>query len=63
MPAESRPPPGRAAVEAVNPTDGRRWEVYLRESKIAATAKRGMGAAKELAHPSRRAPARAWIQD
>ncbi len=50
MPAGDKPPPGCAAVEAIKPADGRRWDVFLRQSKITATAKRGMGAAKELAY-------------
>jgi hypothetical protein len=51
MPASDRPPPGCVGVEAVNPRDqSKRLQVYLRQSKMAATAKRGMGAAKELAH-------------
>jgi len=36
--------------QAINPTDGKRWEVYLRASKLDSTAKRGMGAARELAY-------------
>jgi hypothetical protein len=45
-----KPPPGCVALEAIRPRDGKRWEVYLRQSKIEATAKRGMGAARELAY-------------
>lgn len=49
MASSDKPPPGCVAVEAVNPADGKPSEVYLRESKIAATARRGMGPAQELA--------------
>jgi hypothetical protein len=45
-----KPPPGCVAIEAVSPKDGKRCEVFLRQSKIEATAKRGMGAARELAY-------------
>lgn len=46
----SAEPPGCAALEAINPADGKRCQVYVRISKIDATAKRGMGAARELAY-------------
>lgn len=45
-----RPPSDCVSIRAINPVDGRDWEVYLRQSKITTTAKRGMGAAKELAY-------------
>ena len=45
-----KPPPGCVAIEAIGPKDGKQWEVYLRQSKIETTAKRGMGAARELAY-------------
>lgn len=44
------PPPGCAAIEAINPTDGKPWDVFLRQAKIESTAQRGMGAARELAY-------------
>ena len=50
MPEERKPPPHCAVIEAINPQDGKFWELYVRHSKIEWTAKRGVGAAKELAY-------------
>lgn len=49
MPA-SNPPPGCVALAAISPTDGKQWDVYLRQARIEAAARRGMGAARELAY-------------
>ena len=50
MPDRRKPPADCVAIEGINPADGKQGEVFLRQAKITATAKRGMGAAKELAY-------------
>jgi hypothetical protein len=37
-------------LDAINPSDGKTWQLFVRTRKIEAVAKRGMGAAKELAY-------------
>lgn len=37
-------------VEAINPSDGRKWKLFVRARKIQETARRGAGVAKELAY-------------
>lgn len=43
-------PPGCVSLDALNPRDGSIRQLFLRESKIESTARRGMGAARELAY-------------
>jgi hypothetical protein len=50
MPDEMPMPRDCAALPAINPGDGKTWELLLRHKKIDSTAKRGMGAARELAY-------------
>lgn len=55
VPAEKRRPPrrGYATIPAIDPTDGRLMEVYVSLTRIEIVAKRGMGAAKDLAYSQR----------
>ena len=41
---------GYATVEAIDPSDGKTWDVLISHTKMDTIAQRGMGHAKELAH-------------
>jgi hypothetical protein len=50
MPDEQPMPSDCAPIEALDPNTGKTRHLYVRQAKIQATAKRGMGPARELAY-------------